>query len=301
MDELEQIVNQAETEKAEEKEESFQLATVGEITANGIKLIFDGADGVSDKEYKCNISATFKAGDRVKITKESGSYIVDFPIGVPNARSPFPPGGEEGDLLSRGSEENSLIWLSESTFVKLPSGGSSGKVLGYSTDDGAVWVNGLPASGGTTGQLLRKTATGTEWATVIPTSGTTGQFLRKTASGTEWADSSASFPTGGTTGQFLQKTATGTAWASAATFPTGGTAGQMLKKTATGTEWATVSTYSGPTINGTGTTSLAFFGGVATQKKTVAKASTSATLAQTITVVNNLLTALGNYGLISTY
>lgn len=49
-------------------------------------------------------------------------------------------------------------------------------------------VQGLPA-GGTTGQVVTKTAEGVEWAAApsgLPAGGTTGQVVTKTASGAEW-------------------------------------------------------------------------------------------------------------------
>lgn len=58
-------------------------------------------------------------------------------------------------------------------------------------------VSGLP-SGGTTGQVLTKTETGSSWQDTIkelPENGTTGQILEKTATGTQWADK----PSGGMT------------------------------------------------------------------------------------------------------
>ena len=46
-------------------------------------LIFDGSTTASEKHYKCNTSISFKAGDRVKISKISGSYVVDYVVGIP--------------------------------------------------------------------------------------------------------------------------------------------------------------------------------------------------------------------------
>ena len=55
---------------------------------------------------------------------------------------------------------------------------------------------GLP-EGGTVGQVLTKTATGSEWADVpeeLPTEGTAGQVLTKTADGCEWAAAAGGEP-----------------------------------------------------------------------------------------------------------
>ena len=48
--------------------------------------------------------------------------------------------------------------------------------------------DGVP-DGGTTGQVIKKTADGTEWGdTGVPDGGSTGQVLKKTADGTAWGD-----------------------------------------------------------------------------------------------------------------
>ena len=48
--------------------------------------------------------------------------------------------------------------------------------------------DGVP-EGGTTGQVIKKTADGTEWGdTGVPDNGIAGQVLKKTESGTEWGD-----------------------------------------------------------------------------------------------------------------
>ena len=46
----------------------------------------------------------------------------------------------------------------------------------------------------------------------VPTDGEVGQVLTKTATGTEWQDAQAGLPSGGTTGQVLTKTASGETW-----------------------------------------------------------------------------------------
>ena len=60
-----------------------QFATVGSVSAQGITLIFDGQTQATEKHYKCSLAATFQAGQRVKILKASGTYIVEYPIGTP--------------------------------------------------------------------------------------------------------------------------------------------------------------------------------------------------------------------------
>jgi len=61
------------------------FATVGTVYTDGITLILDGVAAESTKHYKCNTSIKFSAGDRVKVAKISGTYVVEYPIGSPKA------------------------------------------------------------------------------------------------------------------------------------------------------------------------------------------------------------------------
>ena len=62
---------------------SASFATIGAVYTDGVTLIFDGTATASTKHYKVNRSAAFAAGDRVKITRDSGTYIVEYPVGNP--------------------------------------------------------------------------------------------------------------------------------------------------------------------------------------------------------------------------
>lgn len=65
----------------EPPDQSF--AVIGEIYDDGISLIFNGASQPSLKHYKCNASIPFQAGQRVRIIEDSGTYVVEYPIGAP--------------------------------------------------------------------------------------------------------------------------------------------------------------------------------------------------------------------------
>ena len=62
---------------------AFLIATVGAVTADGITLILPGESVPTAKAYKCNTSVTFAPGDRVKICPYSGTYIVEYVVGLP--------------------------------------------------------------------------------------------------------------------------------------------------------------------------------------------------------------------------
>lgn len=63
------------------------FATVAEIYADGISIQIDGEDAPSQKHYKCNTAVVFAKGGRVKIAADSGTYIVEYPIGNPRITS----------------------------------------------------------------------------------------------------------------------------------------------------------------------------------------------------------------------
>ena len=61
--------------------EAFVLARIGAVYGDGVTLIFDGQTAASTKRYKINTAIPFKAGDRVKVIKDSGTYIVEYVVG----------------------------------------------------------------------------------------------------------------------------------------------------------------------------------------------------------------------------
>lgn len=176
----------------EEPEEEISLATIASVGSNGVTLLLDGAEEAGEKEYKVNAGVWFAAGDRVKVFKTSGTYIVEYVVGKPMAEYPIPSGGSDGQYLAKnGSSGYGLKWVTPSTVHGIPAGGNTGQVLAKSsgTDYSVGWVNaaqGIP-SGGTTGQVLQKrtnTNYDVEWVTPdtahgIPTGGTANQVLTK--------------------------------------------------------------------------------------------------------------------------
>lgn len=63
--------------------EGATFATVGAVYNDGVSLIFDGEETPTEKHYKVNAFVVFKANDRVRIIKDSGTYVVEYPIGSP--------------------------------------------------------------------------------------------------------------------------------------------------------------------------------------------------------------------------
>ena len=250
-----------------ENEEALEhvLATVQTVEASGLTLIWDGETESDGKIYKCNAYQIFHIGDRVKVSKISGTYVVDYVIGAPaksgSTNGFLPTGGVAGQFLKKSSNAN------------------------YACEWATFSVSGTLPSGGTDGQYLKKsgrTDYSCEWATIsvsgtLPTGGTTGQYLKKSSNtnyACEWAAVSVSgtLPSGGTQGQYLAKSSS----------------------TAYACSWVT------PPVAG-GTNTIGFMNTAAKAKQTVQKCSTSGTLSNAITTINNLLTALNTYGLITSY
>ena len=89
----------------------FALATVASVQSGGVKLIFDGQSEASQKTYKCNAAISFKEGDRVKIHKDAGTYIVEYPVGAPASRVTVPNGGPTGYVLTKNSvQDQDVSW-----------------------------------------------------------------------------------------------------------------------------------------------------------------------------------------------
>lgn len=65
---------------------NYTFATIGQIYDDGMSLIFPGAEGPSEKHYKANLYCKFEAGQRVYIAKDSGTYVVLFPVGISGSK-----------------------------------------------------------------------------------------------------------------------------------------------------------------------------------------------------------------------
>ena len=68
-------------EPNEAPEASF--ATISEIFEDGVTLLFDGLDAPTTKRYKVNAFVVFQPGNRVRVIKDSGTYVVEYPVGNP--------------------------------------------------------------------------------------------------------------------------------------------------------------------------------------------------------------------------
>lgn len=81
-------------------EQALKFATIGAVYEDGVTLIFDGQTAAGQKHYKCNTSAAFTTGDRVKILADSGTYVVEYVVGAPKQGG----GGVDAETLGGKSE-----------------------------------------------------------------------------------------------------------------------------------------------------------------------------------------------------
>ena len=168
---------------------SYSFATIDQIYGDGITLIFDGEETASEKHYKCNSFCIFAPGQRVRVIKDSGTYVVEYPVGNPNADAILPAGGSDGQVLTKdGNEGITSKWAD---MKGIPTGGTKGQLLSKRTDEpfDVEWTaaseNYIP-SGGSSGQMLVKDGSidySLKWADApqnyIPSGGSDGQCLIK--------------------------------------------------------------------------------------------------------------------------
>lgn len=266
---MDEILAAAAPEEQAEQEEIL-IATVGAVTENGVTLIFAGEESASEKTYQGNVSAALKAGDRVKITKDSGTYLIDYAIGIPGSAveedtPELPTGGTKGQALVKKS--------------------SADRDVGWETIDG-----GLP-TGGTDGQFLAKNGTANyaaQWAdNPIPTGGTDGQVLMKdgsTARKLKFGSPSAEQLVKGAHKVTLSSTGV-LAGGSSKDISLGSSTYPYKDVYADGTI-ALAQAYSGSVLRlGGSNATIGFFGATPVRRPTV---SSSATLSQVITALKNL-------------
>ena len=131
--------------------------------------------------------------------------------------------GEDGATPEIGTNGN---WWINGVDTGKPSRGVKGDAGTDGSDGAAATITVGTVTTGAEGSQASVTNSGTANAAVldfvipkgatgdggVPTDGEVGQVLTKTATGTEWQDAQAGLPSGGTTGQVLTKTASGETW-----------------------------------------------------------------------------------------
>ena len=148
---------------------NYSFAVIGEVYEDGVSLIFPGSEEPSEKHYKTNLYCKFKAGQRVYIAKDSGTYIALFPVGKPGSedivadtatKAETATSAENADALSNrrtiqltGAVTGSGQFDGSQNLTISTSMGSSGTVDRAETAD--RWTNSrtLTLSGDATGSV----------------------------------------------------------------------------------------------------------------------------------------------------
>lgn len=78
------------------------LATVGAVYDDGLSLILEGQAEATTKHYRCNTSVKFAAGDRVKVARISGSYVVEYVVGPPGSGGGGGTSGYQDRIIKNG-------------------------------------------------------------------------------------------------------------------------------------------------------------------------------------------------------
>ena len=99
-----------------EQSNTHSFATVAGVFDDGVTLIFDGEEEPGQKHYLVNTSVAFAAGDRVKVSASSGTYMVEYVVGKPTQGPTggplgLPPGGTKGQVLVKnGNTDGDASW-----------------------------------------------------------------------------------------------------------------------------------------------------------------------------------------------
>lgn len=99
---------QDEKRRIVEEPSQANFATVVGVYEDGLQLQFDGETESSSKKYRYNQSITFKLGDRVKVTRVSGTYVAEYPIG--KGKFSVAPDNVSGINATAGETEVSIQW-----------------------------------------------------------------------------------------------------------------------------------------------------------------------------------------------
>ena len=99
---------QDEKRRIVEEPSQANFATVVGVYEDGLQLQFDGESEATAKRYRYNKSITFKLGDRVKVTRVSGTYVAEYPIG--KGKFSVAPDNVSGINATAGETEVSIQW-----------------------------------------------------------------------------------------------------------------------------------------------------------------------------------------------
>lgn len=162
---------------------NYSFAVIGEVYEDGVSLIFPGSEEASEKHYKANLYCKFKAGQRVYIAKDSGTYIALFPVGKP---------GSEDIVADTATSAENADALSNRRTIQL-----TGAVTGSGQFDGSqnLTISTSMGSGGT----VNRATTADRWTNSRTLT------LRGDASGSVSFNGSSNFTLNITVNEFTER------------------------------------------------------------------------------------------------
>ena len=132
------------------------FATIVEIQDEGVRLKFDGNEEPSRKLYLTNAFAVFAEGDRVRVVKDSGTYVVEYPVGPPRKIMTADVATEAGRAETAASAESADIASRADTASRANTAGS---LDGAHTGSTLAFFGGTPRSRATDISSLSTSAT----------------------------------------------------------------------------------------------------------------------------------------------
>ena len=114
------MIYQEEQEIQEKQPENASFATIAQVYEDGVTLLFGKEDAPSQKRYRVNSFAVFHAGDRVFLAKDSGTYVVLFPIGTPKAsfRADTAAQADTANTAGTAAKANSAVYATNAANAK---------------------------------------------------------------------------------------------------------------------------------------------------------------------------------------
>ena len=114
------MIYQEEQETQEKQPENASFATIAQVYEDGVTLLFGKEDAPSQKRYRVNSFAVFHAGDRVFLAKDSGTYVVLFPIGTPKAsfRADTAAQADTANTAGTAAKANSAVYATNAANVE---------------------------------------------------------------------------------------------------------------------------------------------------------------------------------------
>lgn len=256
MDLLETAATEVESLAIPEPQDAT-FATIDKIFDDGVTLIFDGQEAATEKHYKVNSFAIFKEQDRVRIIKDSGTYVVEYTVGKP--KKTFNADTADSATTAQTAESATTAQTAQSATT------AESATKAESAESATTAETATNADSATNATSAEKAAALVDAASSnskvylkisssklyfgsgttsmyevpklgLPTGGSSGQVLVKNGSSdgaAGWSTLTGLLPEGGSANQILAKDSStdhDVSWKTIGTLPTGGSTGQCLVK-----------------------------------------------------------------------